>query len=63
MDVKTAPQEENAMVKGLFGWTVVRLTTDPTPSSSQRLSGLLRHQQTSPVCTGHTNDPIGMWLG
>lgn len=42
-------------MEGLMG-----CPTDPAPTSSQKLSGEL---QTSPVGTGHTNDPIGMWLG
>lgn len=34
----------------------------PLPRSS-RGRGEPRLQQASPVCTGHTNDCVGMWLG
>lgn len=35
------------------------------PVATQLFTEILRTwlQQPSPVCTGHTNDPIGMWLG
>lgn len=35
-------------------------SADPTPSSSR--SSEENCEDTPPVCTGHTNDRIGMWL-
>lgn len=45
-------------MEGLVGFSE-GLSVDPAPSSSQSSE---KCEETSPVCTGHANDPIGMWL-